>query len=214
MAITLKKIVRQIRIKEKDNNEVKYSDYDIIDAVNRCIRYINQSFALKNSDFLEKRTTYNQDLMNEAVTEHNNNLAEGETASDLLDFCLTGVDLPADFISLVDVLRRKDNYRLSPVPAVEAVRFGTYKIFAGKIYSSSKDFDFLYRASIAEVSDIDTDAVQLPGIFLDLISKVSCMILLNNSSTDVLLDEINRVIDGLVPARRYSNIKRKMPFYW
>lgn len=209
--ITLKKIIRQVRIKQKDNNELLYSDYDIINAVNECIRYINQSFSLKNSDFLEKKQEFREVAMNEAIAEYNANLAEGETAKELVDFDETGVDLPTDFMSLVDVLRAKDHYHLSPVPSVEPVKFGSYKVFANKIYCAH-DFDLLYMAKIAEVQDIDNDSVELPDIFLDILVKVTIMILLNNATTDVLMDEVTRLVDALVPGRRYVNIKKRMPF--
>lgn len=211
MTISLNKIVRQVRIKQQDNNEIKYSDYDIINAVNECIRYINQSFSQKNSDFLEKKKTYCQVEMNEIIQAYNDNLPDGEDPKELLDFAATGADLPEDFLSLADVLRTEDKYHLAPVPAVEDVGYGTYKVFANKIYCTN-DFTLLYRAYLTAVKDIANDSVDLPTMFLDLIVKVTGMILLNNADTDVLMGEINRLIDSLVINRRYHNVKKRMPF--
>lgn len=36
--IAVTELVRLIRFKQKDNNEIKFSDYDIIQALNECIR--------------------------------------------------------------------------------------------------------------------------------------------------------------------------------
>lgn len=209
--ISFKRVLRMVRQKQKDNNEITYSDYDILGAVNECIRYINQSFALKNSDFLERIRQYRQDAMNAEIEAYNASLTDGEPPKEYVDFALGGVELPDDFISLSDVLRAKDKYHLSPCPAVEPVGFGAYKVFANRIYCAT-DFDLLYRAEIAAVSDIETGVIALPEIFLDLIIKGTGMILQNSAGTDVLMDEITRVVDNLVNGRRYNHIKARMPF--
>ena len=209
--IELNKILRMIRSKVKDNNEITYSDYDILDAVNECIRYLNNSFALQQSDFLEKVQHYRQDDMNAAIDAYNAALPEGGQRKEHIDFTVTGADLPPDFISLVHVMRARDGYYLSPVPAIEHVDGGTYKVFANKIYCNT-DFDLLYRASIAQVKDMDTDTIELPVTFFDPIIKVTCMILSNNASGDVLMQEVTRIIQNIVPKRRYSHVKCRMPF--
>lgn len=196
--IKANKILRLVRKKLKDNNEVQYSDYDVIDALNECIRYLNMNYALKNSDFLEKIKKYRQDELG-------------------VNFASEGAELPEDFVSLVSVIRARDGYQLSPVPAGESVdkhnreTFGGYKVFAGRIYCGA-DFDLAYRTEIAQVSNVETDAIALPNVFIDLIVKVSCMILQGNADTDVMMREISKLADSIVPARRYSNMKRRMPF--
>lgn len=196
--IKANKILRLVRKKLKDNNEVQYSDYDVIDALNECIRYLNMNYALKNSDFLEKIKKYRQDELG-------------------VNFASEGAELPEDFVSLVSVIRARDGYHLSPVPAGESVdkhnreTFGGYKVFAGRIYCGA-DFDLAYRTEIAQVSNVETDEIALPNVFIDLIVKVSCMILQGNADTDVMMREISKLADSIVPARRYSNVKRRMPF--
>ena len=121
--IKAKKILRLIRNKVKDNNEVQFSDYDVLDAMNECIRYLNMNYALKNSDFLERVKKYRQDEMG-------------------IVFSTDGAELPEDFVSLVSVIRARDGYHLSPVTAGEDMdkhklqSIGGYKVFAGKIYCS------------------------------------------------------------------------------
>ena len=242
--IKANKILRMVRRKVKDNNEVQYSDYDVLDALNECIRYIGMDFSMKNSDFLEKIKKYRQDEMNADIAEQNNHIISeafkgtgvlGYTAlgdavigkeSDIsaddiqllesVDF-VRGVDLPEDFVSLVSVIRTRDGYHLSPIPAGESMdkhkwqTFGGYKIFGGKIFCGA-DFDLAYRSHLKEVKDVDTDEIELPEVFTDTIVKVTCMVLQNNADTDVMTREISRLTDSLIPSRRYSNVKRRMPF--
>lgn len=47
--ITAAELKRLVRYKAGDNNEVKYSDYDVLQAINEVLRYINQYYI--NSDF-------------------------------------------------------------------------------------------------------------------------------------------------------------------
>lgn len=196
--IKAKKILRLIRNKVKDNNEVQYSDYDVLDAMNECIRYLNMNYALKNSDFLERVKKYRQDEMG-------------------IVFSTDGAELPEDFVSLVSVIRARDGYHLSPVTAGEDMdkhklqSIGGYKVFAGKIYCGT-DFNLAYRTEIAQINDAETDEIDLPNAFIDIIVKVSCMILQNSADTDVMMGEISKLADSIVPARRYSNVKQRMPF--
>lgn len=189
--IKANKILRMVRRKVKDNNEVQYSDYDVLDALNECIRYISMDFSMKNSDFLEKIKKYRQDEMG-------------------VDFS-SGVDLPSDFLTLVSVIRVRDGYHMSPIPAGEKVSCGGYKVFAGKIFCST-DFTITYRAQIGQVKDFTTDEIGLPEVFTDTLVKITCMILQDNPDTDVMMREISRLTDSLIPSRRYSNVKRRMPF--
>lgn len=207
--IKANRILRLVRKKLNDNDEVKYSDYDVLDALNECIRYINMNYSMKNSDFLERLKRYRQDEMNAQIAAYNETALEEDQKS-LVDFS-SGVDLPADFLTLVSVIRASDNYHLSPLPAGEKVSCGGYKIFAGKIFCST-DFTITYRAQLGPVNDLTTDEIGLPEVFTDMIVKISCMILQNNADTDVLMQEISRLADSIVPARRYTNVKRRMPF--
>ena len=217
MAINVKDLIYKVRYKAKDLNELLYSDFDILEAVNECIRYVNQDKSLKNSDFLEKIKHYVQSDMNAEITEWNEENPT-EEPKPLYDFPTTGAELPDDMITMVDVIRTKDGYHMHPIPAVEQINphtQGQYKIVNGRIYANT-DFDLLYRAEIAQVAftDLsDTDAVvELPVVFTDLLAKITVMILTNTADTDVMAQEISRVANNLIPNRRYNNIKARMPF--
>ena len=217
MAINVEKLVYRIRYKAKDMDAVLYSDYDVLEAINECIRYLNQEKALKNSDFLEKRIYYNEAEMNAEITKYNEEHPD-EEPKELLNFVETGVELPEDLITLVDITRGRDGYHLSPIPAVESINphyQNQYKIIDGKIYTNT-DFYLLYRAEIAQLKFADLSdkeaVVELPEVFTDLVVKISVMILLNATDVDLMQREISRVADNLIPGRRYNNIKVRMPF--
>lgn len=216
MAIKVRNLVYKIRFKAKDLNEILYSDFDIIEAVNECIRYLNQAKALKNSDFLEKIQHYVESDMNAEIAQWNEDNPDHQ--KEYYNFAETGVELPNDMITMVDVIRMKDAYHLHPIPAVEEINphdCGQYKIVNGKIYANA-DFILLYRAEIAQITldDLsDGDAiVELPSVFTDLLVKVSVMILTNTADTDVMAQEVSRVANNLITGRRYNNIKVRMPF--
>jgi len=217
MAINVQKLVYRIRYKAKDMNAVLYSDYDVMEAVNECIRYLNQDKALKNSDFLEKIKHYVQEDMNAEVTAWNE-AHPTEDPKPLYSFPETGAEMPEDWITLVDVMRAKDGYHMHPIPAVEQINphtQGQYKITNGRIYANT-DFDLLYRAEIGQIqlSDLSdaTAIIELPEVFSDLVAKVAVMILTNTADNDVMAREVSRVTDNLITGRRYNNIKVRMPF--
>ena len=217
MAINVEKLVYRIRYKAKDMDAVLYSDYDVLEAINECIRNLNQEKALKNSDFLEKRIYYNEAEMNAEITKYNEEHPD-EEPKELLNFVETGVELPEDLITLVDITRGRDGYHLSPIPAVESINphyQNQYKIIDGKIYTNT-DFYLLYRAEIAQLKFADLSdkeaVVELPEVFTDLVVKIAVMILLNATDVDLMQREISRVADNLIPGRRYNNIKVRMPF--
>ena len=215
--IKAKKILRMIRSKVKDTDEVRFSDYEIIDAVNECIRYINVDFALKQSDFLEKIERYSEDKINAEIAEYNKTVSASEQKPSV-NFAIDGADLPEDFVTIVSVVRTRDGYHMSPVPASETIdrigmcTHGGYKVFGNRIYCDAAEFDLMYRREIQGVSDVETGEIDIPAVFTDLVVKVSCMILQNNPETDVLMREISLLSSSLVPRRRYSNVKQRMPF--
>lgn len=216
MAIKVKKLVRDIRNKVKDLDEVTYSDFDIQDALNECISYFNMDKALRSSDFLEKRKYFNQEDMNAAVVAHNE--AHPDDLQELYNFPVTGVELPDDLVKFVDIIRAKDGYHMHPVPSIENISphtTATYKVTDGRIYTNT-DFYLLYRGEIdkLEFEDLSSDEAEiaLPLFLKSILVKITVMILTGNPETDTLMQEINRVTNDLVPGRRVSGIKARMPF--
>lgn len=203
--MTVDEILRGIRYKQKDNNEVLYSDYDVLNAINEAIRYINQSYAMKNSDFLEKIQPYHIADMNRDVADWNKE--HPDDPKDPVDFS-KGVDLPDDFLTVVSI-RDTLGHVLKPCPADLTPRWHQYKIVGNKLYLS-RDANLLYRYVLGEVTIDDT--IDLPRIFYDPLVKVAGMILANQPDTDVMMQEINTIVDALIPARRYAHLDPPMPW--
>lgn len=184
--ISFEEVKRLIRFKEKDNNEIKFSDYEVRMAVNECIRYLNNNLALLNSDFLEKTQDF----------------TDIDTS--------VGIDLPEDYVALISVMRMCDGYVMTPVQAIQKPNDNEYKVVGSKLYSGTPAFTMLYKAAIAEIKS-DSDGIELPFVFKDVLVKLSCMIL-NNAETDIMMKAVDEAVRALIPRRRYSNARIKMPF--
>ena len=52
--ISVANIIKQVRIDVKDINEVKYSDWDIENALNKALRLTANHFSMLNTDFMER----------------------------------------------------------------------------------------------------------------------------------------------------------------
>ena len=195
--ISFEEVKRLIRFKEKDNNEIRFSDYEIKMAVNEVIRYLNNSYSLQNSDFLEKAVDYMESEIN-------------EDAEEKISFSTDGVDLPEDFISLVSIMSLRDGYVMSPTLSVKVPLDGQYKIVGSRLYSGEPSIKLLYKVAIAEVGK-DQDAIELPFVFKDVLVKLTCMIL-NNAETDIMMKAVDDAVRAIVPRRRYTNARIKMPF--
>lgn len=204
--IDVLQLKNMIRYKLKDSNEVTYSDYDILNAINQCLRYVNQYYA--NSDFLEKIEHISEDDINKKIDD--DNTANGTTTSHI-DICMDGTDLPDDFICLVRVVRQLDGADMFPCPAIKHPMPKQYKVLQNKIYLGAKDVDMLYNAAISEVSSL-SGTIELPVIFKDALCTLICTILVNNPDTDTMSDTVNSTLDSLIPLRRYSNSRKRMPF--
>lgn len=213
--ITVQKIIRLVRLKEKDNDEIKYSDYDIISSLNEAIRYTNMRLSTMNSDFLEKAVVLDEKEINEKIAAYNAQ-AEEENRKEQVRFGLTGVDLPDDFLSLMGVVRAgvgccHNEYRLKCGQAGMHLAPDEYYILGNKLFTRCRTVLLLYRASILQPTS-PTDEIGLPDFFLDGLAKMTSMILHNDPNTDVMREAMDGVIDSLIPHRRYSNMRSRMPF--
>lgn len=215
--ITAKSLKQLIRYKLGDNNEVQYSDYDILQAINETLRYVNQYYI--NSDFLEKVQHYRQDDMNREIDEYNAALstdpsdetAEKPTPKEHIDMQITGVDLPEDFLTLVRIVDGHGR-DLHPGDAIRPPRCDEYKIFRNKLYAGVKDVDMLYNAAFLSITDLDTGTVELPAVFLDVLCKLSCMVLTQTPDGDTMQQAVEAALANVVPMRKYANTEKRMPF--
>ena len=202
-----KDIINLVRYQLKDNNAVQYSDYDVMQALNSCLRYMNQYYI--NSDFLEQVVYYREDEIIAQIDKANQS---ADTPVAHVSMKLTGVDLPDDFLSLVRVVRECDGVDMHPCQAIKTPWPREYKILQNKIYAGVKDIAVMYNIELKAVSSID-DSINLPSVFRDALAKLTCTILANNPDTDTMQSAFEDVLRSIVPLRRYSNMRKKMPFY-
>lgn len=146
---TVKNVIHHVRIKNKDLNETRFSDWDIINAVNEALRFSSNEFALRNSDFFEKEREYTKQ----------------EVAN--------GANLPDDYITLRKVIAYED-YILSPSTGI--IDDLTYMITNNKLYAKT-GVKLMYKGFNANVGMDDT--IELPDVFIDSIVKLTGLILNN-----------------------------------
>lgn len=208
------KILRAVRQKEQDNDEVKYSDYDIVSAINEAIRYLNISLVHKDSEFLRKSKDYDECEMNAAIDAENeaNQDAEGYEPKEHEDFAHKGVELPDGYLSLVSVQRSSDYYDLYPATSLARLKEKNYVLFGGRLYVKHRGFRLNYMGAVPEIKDVEKDTIELPDVFFDLLVKMARLVL-NNGDTDTLTQAVSAAVDSLIPRRRLSNMRSRMPFW-
>ena len=211
MTIAAKEILRMVRFKQQDHNEIKFSDYDIKNALNEALRYIVQSQALQNSDFLDTVKYYSEEEINAEIAAGNEDLPEGKQ-QELISFRKNGVELPEDYQVVSGVTRAFDGYPLYPVDITNVPNPKQYKVCGGKIYAGVPAFYLTYKRTIMPVKDLTEDNIDLPVFCLDLIVKITGMIL-NQAENDILLKTIDSTASAIIPRRKYNNARIKMPFY-
>lgn len=205
--INVTDIMQSVRYKQQDNNEVKFSDYDIIQSLNEALRYINRSFALKNSDFLEKVQEYRLDEINAEIDEENEELDDDEKKPHVT--YRDGFDLPDDLLSIVSITTKELRYKLHPCNAERVPNHREFKVIAGKLYVR-EDVDLLYRYSIGAVKA--ESVIDLPDIFMDLLVKITGMILNQNPQEDIMAEANKTLAEELIPVRRYA-FRRVFPIW-
>lgn len=208
------KILRAVRQKEQDNDEVKYSDYDIVSAINEVIRYLNISLVHKDSEFLCKSKDYDEREMNAAIDAENeaNQDVEGYEPKEREDFAHKGVELPDGYLSLVSVQRSSDYYNLYPATSLARLKEKNYVLFGGRLYVKHRGFRLNYMGAVPEIKDVEKDTIELPDVFFDLLVKMARLVL-NNGDADTLTQAVSAAVDSLIPRRRLSNMRSRMPFW-
>ena len=174
-----------VRWKEKDMDEVRFSDYEIYHAMNEVLRYIRAHLANMQSYLLEREKVY-----------------------EIGDFMNGAVELPDDFTSVKGVYRLSDHYRLHAV-SDDHVTANTFRLFAGRIYAEVGIL-LHYYGSLMPVKD--GEAIPLPDTYVDPIIKLTRMVL-NNTDVDTLTQAVTAEVDAIVPRRKWNNARQKMPFF-
>ena len=193
--ISVVNIIKQVRIDVKDINEVKYSDWDIENALNKALRLTSNHFSMLNTDFMERSIA----MLDTPLKLHfSPPIAEGIADE------LHGDSLPEDFISVVKVIR-PDGYELHP--STGHVNPRNYMIYRGCIFAFGPII-LMYRCGIPNVSKDDT--IDLPIPFFDFLVEGTKLAL--TDTTEMLTQYITDNALKLIPARRYSGARVRLPW--
>jgi hypothetical protein len=183
--IDAKHLKEMVRWKEKDMDEVRFSDYEIYHAMNEVLRYLRAHLANMQSDLLEREKVY-----------------------EIGDFVNGAVELPDDFTSVKGVWRLSDHARLHAV-SDDHVTPDTFRLFAGRIYAEAGIL-LHYYGSLPAVRD--GDAIPLPDTYIDPLIKLTRMVL-SNADVDTMTQAVSAEVDAIVPRRKYNNARAKLPFF-
>lgn len=174
-----------VRWKEKDTDELRFSDYEVWDAMNEVLRYVANRLANMQSDVTERERVYEE-----------------------ADVLAVGVPLPDDFLSIKGLYRLADGYRLHAVSSKSA-RTGEFRLSGGRIYTKNP-FRLQYYGTLGTAKD--GWMINLPESFTDVLVKLTRMVL-NNADADTMTQAVMTEVEAIVPRRKYNNLRPKMPFF-
>ena len=181
LLIPVKEIIEQVRLEEKDIRQEKFSDYQILKALQKAMRQLANTCATMNTEFFESMQSFS------------------------LEQVLNGVDLPIDYISMKSV-RDLSGRALSP--GTGRLDNKEYQIVSGRLYALEPVI-ITYSCSLPAPQE--GEVINLPEPLRDMIVSLTRMIV-ENSERDVLTQFINSEVRNIIPRRKWSNIKTKMPF--
>lgn len=193
--IAVSNVFKQVRIDLKDVNEVQYSNWDLENAINKALRLTANHFSTKNTDFLTRSV--------EICTEKARDAYKPPT-SDSIAEQLYGDTLPDDFISIVKVMR-PDGYELHP--STGHIHPRNYMIYRGMIFTFGPVI-LTYRYMLPNVSI--EGSFDLPISFFDFIVEATKLAL--TESVGTLTEYINDNAEKMIPGRRYTNARVRLPW--
>ena len=85
-------------------------------------------------------------------------------------------------------------------------------LFGGRLYVKHPGFRLNYIGSVPEIDDVTQDSIDLPDVFFDIIVKMARLVL-NNGDADTLTQAVSAAVDSLIPRRRLSHVRSRMPFW-
>lgn len=193
--IAIANIIKQARIDLKDMNEVQYSDWDMENAINKVLRLTANHFSMLNADFTEKQKL----MLDSPLKLHFKPPTSKQIAKEL-----HGDHLPIDFVAVVRVTR-PDGYELSP--ATGHINPWNYQIYRQCIFALGPII-LRYRRTFVNMSK--DDSVELPISFFDFLVEATKIALAEKTS--VLTEFITDNAMKMIPGRRYSNARQRLPW--
>jgi len=170
-----------------DNAQVKYSDYQLTDALNTVLSIVFNTLSQSSNELL----TSEKDLT----------LTDGVSS------------LPADFLSVVNVFAgTKKIDQQSKSLAVDAY---TYRIRGNSIYSANDVLTLVYKPYFVEVDDSTLTAdLPLPNYFSELLKKYAIISLQGgiNKTDTTIVAQISDDVYKLTAGREYGSLEIQQSF--
>ena len=156
----------------KDMDAARYSDYDILQALNETAAYIYSILAEQTSSLLDKRVE-----LQRAGTDD-------------------GYLLPDDFLQLVNAYDADGRVMRTRAKGQDLTEH-TYRIVGSKLYTKSKAVTMDYKPFFVEltVDDLEQE-MDLPPFFKTLIKKAVVLLLQAGSQQDT--DVLQLISDGVL----------------
>ncbi|WP_196606600.1 hypothetical protein [Pectinatus frisingensis] len=191
--MTPRDIMNKIRMAAEieDNSGVKYSNYQLIDAINSVLNIIYNAISHTSSTIL--------------------------TQSQKINLTNSAGKVPDDFLSVIDVQKSVGDRQISLQSRSQSQEVDpwSYKIIGNQIYSQNDVLTILYEPYFDDISinDIDTDLV-LPSYFREVIKKYAVMTLTGgvNTKDSTLVEQVTSDVYDLTSSRELSNIKPALPW--
>lgn len=180
--MTPREIIRKVRMSPEinDNNEAKFSDYQMVDALNTVLNLIYNELGTFSNDLLTKTETVN--------------LAHGEA------------ELPEDFLQVVEVYRGDTVY--APITKGVAVSPYTYTIMNNSIYADTDKLTIDYRPQFVEIGmdELDDD-LDYPLYFKEFIKKLVVMCLSGSLEMSEGLQYLQSTVRTLTANRGFNRVE-------
>lgn len=164
-----------------DNAEVKYSDYNLIAALNSVLSIVYNTLSSSSNDLLTQEITLT--------------LTDGKVA------------LPNDFLSVVNV--SSGAYTLKPQSKSNDVDAFSYRIRGNNLYSGNDTVTLEYKPYFTDIdyNTIETDLL-LPNYFSELLKKYVVIVLQGgiNKNDSSVVQQVTDDVYKLTAGREYSRI--------
>ena len=180
--MTPRDIIRKVRVSPviRDVNEARYSDYDMLDALNTVLNYVYNELGTFSNDLLVKTETID--------------LFHGEGS------------LPDDFLQAVEVYHGNTVY----MPCTKGVEISPYmySIMGNNIYANTSSLTIDYKPQFEELTmdELDDD-MYLPLYMKELLKQLVIMDLNGNLETPDGVAYMKERVREITAGRGYNRLE-------
>lgn len=180
--MTPREIIRKVRVSPdiRDVNEARYSDYDMLDALNTVLNNVYNELGTFSNDLLTKTASID--------------LFHGEGP------------LPDDFLQAVEVYRNGTAY----IPATKGKEISpyTYSIMGNSIYANTSSLTMDYRPQFTELTmeELDDD-MDFPLFMKELLKQLVIMALKGTLETSEGVEYMKARVREIAAGRGYNRLE-------